>query len=142
MERQVRTAFLAGGELARHSKVSKQLAPPNWRGNYGAQPLDTLSLRTLRGFQRIEALRRGLYITLHMRGKIAPSKDPFGGWISVELAIFALRVLHNIPTPFALLNNGMTGPSVEAAARLFHKETIHTRFDRHTFHRFALPFSV
>jgi len=83
-----------------------------------------------------------LYITLHMGGEIAPSEDPFGCWISVELAIFALRVLHNIPTPFAVLHNGMTGSSVEAAARLFHKETVHTRFDRNTFHRFVLPFYV
>jgi len=75
-----------------------------------------------------------------MGGEIAPSEDPFGCWISVELAIFALRVLHNIPTPFAVLDNGMTGSSVEAAACLFHKETIYTRFDRNTFHRFALPF--
>ena len=72
-----------------------------------------------------------------MSGEIAPSKDPFGGWISVELAIFALRVLHDIPTPFAVLNNGMTGSAVEAAARLFHKETVQTRFDRYTFHRFT-----
>jgi hypothetical protein len=34
----------------------------------------------------------------------------------------------------------MTGSSIEAAARLFHKETVRTRFDRNTFHRFALPF--
>ena len=77
-----------------------------------------------------------------MGGKIAPSKDPFGGWISVELAIFALRVLHDIPTPFAVLNNGMTGSAVETAARLFHKETVYPRFDRNTFHRFTLPFYV
>jgi len=101
-----------------------------------------LALRTLRGFQRIKALGRGLYITLHMGGEIAPSEDPFGCWISVELAIFALRVLHDIPTPFTALDDGMTGPSVEAAARLFHKEAVRTRFDRHTFHRFVLPFSV
>jgi len=104
--------------------------------------LDTLSLRTLRGFQRIEALGRGLYITLHMGGKIAPSEDPFGCWISVELAISALRILHDIPTAFAALDNGMTGSSVEATARLFHKETVRTRFDCDTFHRFALPFYV
>jgi hypothetical protein len=36
----------------------------------------------------------------------------------------------------------MTGSSVEAAARLFHKETVQTRFDRNTFHRFVLPFYV
>ena len=72
-----------------------------------------------------------------MGGKIAPSKDPFGCWISVELAILALRVLHDIPTPFAALDNRMTGSSIEAAARLFHKETVYTRFDRHTFHRFT-----
>jgi hypothetical protein len=101
-----------------------------------------LSLRTLRGFQRIEALGGGLHITLYMGGKIASPKDPFGGWISIELAIFALRVLRDIPTPFTVLNNGMTGPSIEAAARLFHKETVRTRFDRDTFHRFALPFYV
>lgn len=77
-----------------------------------------------------------------MGSEIAPSEDPFGCWISVELAIFALRVLHNISTPFAVLDNGMTGSSVEAAARLFHKETVRTRFDCDTFHRFALPFYV
>jgi hypothetical protein len=77
-----------------------------------------------------------------MGGEIAPPKDPFGGWISVELAIVALRVLHDIPTPFAGFNNGMTGSSIEAAARLFHKQTVRTRFDRNTFHRFALPFYV
>jgi len=99
-----------------------------------------LPLRTLRGFQRIEALGRGLYITLRMGGEIAPSEDPFGRWIRVELAILALRVLHDIPTPFAVLNNGMTGSSIEAATRLFHKETVRTRFDRNTFHRLALPF--
>ena len=77
-----------------------------------------------------------------MGGEIAPSEDPFGCWISVELAIFALRVLYDIPTPFTALDDGMTGTSVEAAARLFHKETVHTRFDRHTFHRFTLPFYV
>jgi hypothetical protein len=75
-----------------------------------------------------------------MRGEIAPAKDPFGCWISVELAIFALRVPHDISTPFAALNNGMTGSPVEAAAGLFHEETIHTRFDRDTFHRCSLPF--
>jgi hypothetical protein len=34
----------------------------------------------------------------------------------------------------------MTGSSIEAATRLFHKETVRTRFDRNTFHRLALPF--
>jgi hypothetical protein len=77
-----------------------------------------------------------------MGGKIAPSEDPFGCWISVELAISALRILHDIPTAFAALDNGMTGSSVEATARLFHKETVRTRFDCDTFHRFALPFYV
>ena len=96
-----------------------------------------MSLRTLGGFERVKALGGGLHVTLHMGGEIAPSEDPFGGWISVELAIFALRVLHDIPTPFAALDNGMTGSAVEAAARLFHKETVHTRFDRNTFHRFT-----
>ena len=75
-----------------------------------------------------------------MGGEIAPSEDPFGCWISVELAIFALRMLYDIPTPFAALDNGMTGSSIEAAARLFHKETVRTRFDRDTFHRFAQSF--
>jgi hypothetical protein len=36
----------------------------------------------------------------------------------------------------------MTGSSIEAAARLFHKETVRTRFDRHTFHRFTRSFYV
>jgi hypothetical protein len=102
--------------------------------------LDALPLRTLRGFQRIETLGRGLHITLHMSRKIAPPEDPFGCWISVELAIFALGVLYDIPTPLAGLNNGMAGSPIEAAARLFHKETVRTRFNRHAFHRFALSF--
>ena len=106
-------------------------------GLFDTLSLDTLSLRTLRGFQRIEALGRGLHITLHMGGEIAPSEDPFDCWIGVELAICTLRVLHDIPTPYAVLDNGMTGSSIEAAARRFHKETVRTRFDRHTFHRFA-----
>jgi len=75
-----------------------------------------------------------------MGGEIAPAKDPFGRWIGVELAIFALPILHDIPTPFAALDNGMTGSPVEAAACLFHKDTICTRFNRDTFHRFSIPF--
>src|SRR5882672_10326021 len=75
-----------------------------------------------------------------MGGEIAPSKYPFGHWISIELTIFALRVLHDIPTPFAVLDNGMTGSAVEAAPCLLHKDTVRTRFDRDTFHRFLLSF--
>ena len=101
---------------------------------------DTLSLRTLRGFERIKALSGGLHITLYVGGEIAPSKNPFGRWISIELAIFALSILHDIPATFTGIDNGMTGSPVEAAAGLFHKETVHTRFDRDTLHRFALPF--
>ena len=75
-----------------------------------------------------------------MGGEIAPSKDPFGCWISVELAIFALLILHDIPTSFAGLDNGVTGSPIEAAACLFHKDTLYTRFNRDTFHRFSLSF--
>ena len=75
-----------------------------------------------------------------MGGEIAPSKEPFGRWISVELAIVALLVLHDIPTPFAGIDNGMTGASVEAAACLFHKDAVRARFNCDTFHRFAIPF--
>jgi hypothetical protein len=77
-----------------------------------------------------------------MGGEIAPSKHPFGRWIGIELTIFALRVLHDIPTPFAAFDNGMTGSTVEAAACLLHKDTVYTRFDRETFHRFALSFFI
>ena len=97
-------------------------------------------MRTLRGFERVKALGGGLYVTLHMGGEIAPSREPFGRWISVELAIFALRILHDIPTPFAGLDNRMTGSPVEAAACLFHKDTVRARFNRDTFHRFSIPF--
>src|SRR5215831_54279 len=141
MESQARTAFLAGGKSHGRSRIRQQLAPPNWQGNGGTPHLEALSLRALRGFQRIKALGRGLHITLYMSGEIAASKNPFGGWISVELAICALRVLHDISAPFAVLNNGMTGSAVETAAGFFHKETVHTRFDRDTFHRFSLSFS-
>ena len=122
--------------------MTRQLAPPNWRGNCGAPHLDTLSLRTLRGFERVKTLGRGLHITLHMGGEITPSKEPFGRWISVELAIFALLIFHDIPTPFAGIDNGMTGTPIEAAACLFHKDAVRTRFNRETFHRFSIPFYV
>jgi hypothetical protein len=75
-----------------------------------------------------------------MGGEITPSKDPFRRWIGVELAIFTLLILHHIPTPFAGIDNRMTGSTVEAAASFFHKQTICTRFDRDTFHRFSIPF--
>jgi hypothetical protein len=99
-----------------------------------------LSLRTLRDFERVKALSGGLHITLYVGGEIAPSKNPFGRWIGIELAIFALPILHDIPTPFAGIDNGMTGSPVEAAACLFHKDAIRTRFNRDTFHRFSIPF--
>ena len=140
MESQARTGFLAGEEPDGRSKVRKQLAPPNWRGNCGAQHLGTLSLPTLRGFERVKALGGGLHVTPHMGGKVAPSKEPFDRWISVELTIFALLILHDIPTPFAGIDNGMTGAPVEAAAGLFHKDTVRIRFNRDAFHRFSIPF--
>ena len=99
-----------------------------------------MSLRTLRGFERVKALGGGLYVTLHMGGEIAPAKDPFGRWIGVELAIAALLILHDIPTPLAGIDNGMTGSPIEAAAGLFHKDTMRTRFNRDTFHRFSILF--
>jgi len=101
---------------------------------------DTLSQRTLRSFKRVKALGGGLHVTFYMGGEIAPSKDPFGRWIGIELAIFALLILHHIPTPFTGLDNRMTGSAVETAASFFHKQTICTRFDRDTFHRFSIPF--
>jgi hypothetical protein len=77
-----------------------------------------------------------------MGGEIAPSKHPFGRWIGIELTIFALCVLHDIPTPFAAFDNGMTGSSVKAATCLLHKSTVYTRFNRETFHRFSLSFFI
>ena len=132
MASQVRTAFLAREEPGSRSIVcpTEQL----WKCS------NTLFLRTLRGFEGVEALGGGLHFTFHMGGEIAPSKDPFGRWIGVELAIFALPMLHDIPTPFAGIDNGMTGSPVEAAACLFHKDTIRTWFNRDTFHRFSILF--
>src|SRR5262249_57081869 len=102
--------------------------------------LDTLPLRTLRGFQWVETLGRWLDFALHMGRKIAPPKDPFRRWISVDLAILAVVVLHDVPTPFARFDNGTAGSPIEATTRLFHKEAVHTRFNRDTFHRFAGSF--
>jgi len=102
--------------------------------------LDPLTLATLRGFQRVETLGRYLDFTLGMGSKIAPPQDPFRPWISVDLAILAIVVLHDVPTPFAGLDNRTTGSSVEATARLFHKSAVRTRFNRDTFHRFAQSF--
>ena len=107
---------------------------------WNALALDALALRTLRGFQRVDALGGWLDFALDMRGEIAPPKDPFRGWISVDLAILAVVVLHDVPTPFAALNDGTTGSSVEATARLFHKDAVHTRLNRDTFHRFVRSF--
>ena len=102
--------------------------------------LDALALRTLRGFQRVEALGRWLNFAFDMRGEIAPSKDPFRRWISVDLAILAVVVLHGVPTPFAGLNDGTTGSAIEATARLFHKDAVQTRLNRDTLHRFVRSF--
>ena len=63
--------------------------------------LDALSLRTLGGFQWVETLGRWLDSALGMGGEIAPPKDPFRRWISVDLAILAIVVLHDVATPFA-----------------------------------------
>jgi hypothetical protein len=102
--------------------------------------LDTLALRTLRSFQRVDALGRCLDFTLGMRGEIAPSKDPFRRWIRVDLAILAIVVLYDVPTPFTRLDNGTTGSSIEATACFFHKNAVHTRFNRDTFHCFVWSF--
>ena len=114
--------------------------PQSDQGKCNALALDTLALRTLRGFQRVDTLGRWLDFALDMRGEIAPSKDPFRRRISVDLAILATVVLHDVPTPFAALNDGTTGSSIEATARLFHKDAVQTRFDRDTFHRFVRSF--
>ena len=132
MASQVRTAFLAREEPGSRSIVCPTEQP--------GKCSNTLFLRTFRGFEGIKALGGGLHVTLHMGGKIAPSKEPFGRWISVELAISALLILHDIPTPCAGIDNGMTGAPVEAAACLFHKDTVRTWFNRNAFHRFSIPF--
>src|SRR2546426_11680795 len=75
-----------------------------------------------------------------MGGKIAPPKGPFRRWISIDLAILAIVVLHDVPTPFAALDNRTTGSPIEATARLFHKSAVRTRFNRDTFHRFVWSF--
>ena len=77
---------------------------------------------------------------LGMGGKIAPPKGPFRRWISIDLAILAIVVLHDVPTPFAALDNRTTGSPIEATARLFHKSAVRTRFNRDTFHRFVWSF--
>ena len=82
----------------------------------------------------------GLHVTFYMGGEIAPSKDPFGRWVGVELAIAALLIHHHISTPFTGLDNRMTGAAVKAAASFFHEEAICTWFDRNTFHYFSIPF--
>ena len=75
-----------------------------------------------------------------MGGEIAPPQDPFRRWISIDLAILAIVVLDDVPTPFAGLDNGTTGSPIEATARLFHKSTVRTWFNRNTFHRFVWSF--
>src|SRR5215471_2406649 len=131
MESRARTAFLASaGSGAAPCRVPQS----------DQEQLDTLALRTLRGFQRVETLGRWLHFALGMGGEIASPKDPFRRWISIDLAILAIVMLHDVPTPFAGLDNRTTGSPIEATARLFHKSAVRTRFNRDTFHRFAQSF--
>jgi hypothetical protein len=83
-----------------------------------------------------------LYISLDVGGEIAPSKHPFGRWIGIELTVFALPILHDISTPFAAFDDGVTGSAVEATTCLLHKNTVDTRFNRDTFHRCSLSFFI
>ena len=136
MESRVRTAFLASEELEGRPMPGTQ----SDQEICNALALDTLALRTLRGFQRVNTLGRWLNFALGMRGEIAPSQDPFRRWISVDLAILAIVVFHDVPAPFACFDNGTTGSSIEATARLFHKHALHTRFNRDTFHRCVRSF--
>ena len=92
MESRARTAFLASEE----SEAAPCRVPQSDQGT-----LDALSLRTLRGFQGVETLGRWLDVALGMGGEIAPPKDPFRRWISVDLAILAIVVLHDVATPYA-----------------------------------------
>src|SRR5215831_9046540 len=75
-----------------------------------------------------------------MGGEIAPPKDPFRRWISIDLAILTMIMLNDVPTSFACLDYRTTGPPIEATACLFHKNTVRTRFNGDTFHRFASSF--
>ena len=97
MESRARTAFLA----SEGSGAAPCCVPQSDQGKCDTLALDTLALRTLRGFQWVETLGRWLDFALGMGGEIAPPKDPFRRWISVDLAILAIVMLHDVPTPFA-----------------------------------------
>ena len=75
-----------------------------------------------------------------MGGEIASSEDPLRGRISINLAILPVVILHDVGAPFTGLDNGTTGATIEATARLFHEDTVGTRFNRDTFHRCSIPF--
>ena len=136
MERQARTAFLDGGGSGGRSVFCSTERPER----ADTLALDTLALRTLRGFQGVETLGGRLHFPLRMGSEIAPPKDPFRRWISVDLAILAMLVLHDVAAPFTGLDNGATGTAIEATACLFHKDTVCTWFNRDTFHRLCRPF--
>ena len=102
--------------------------------------LDTLALRTLRGFQGVKTLGRGLDFALGMGGEITPPEDPFRRWISVDPAVSAVILFQDVATPFAGLDNRTTGSTIKATAGLFHKDAVRTRFNRDTFHCFARSF--
>lgn len=89
------------GQEQRFLQVRTQGAAPCRIPQSDQGTLDALALRTLRGFQWVETLGRCLDAALGMGGEIAPPKDPFRRWISVDLAIPAIVMLHDVATPFA-----------------------------------------
>jgi len=128
------------GQEQRFLQVQSRGAAPCYVPQSDRGMLDALSLRTLRGFQWVKALSRGLDFALGMGSEITPPKDPLRRWISIDLAILAVVMLHDVPTPCAGLDNGTTGSPIEATARLFHKDAVRTRFNGDTFHRCARSF--
>lgn len=103
--------------------------------------LHPLTLGPFRGFEGIDTLGRWLHFTLGMRGEIAATEDPLGGWIRIELAKVTCGLLGDIAAALAGVDHRMASATVEAAARFFHKNTVGTWFNRGTFHRYSLPLS-
>jgi len=87
-------------------------------------------------FQRVDLLMgdRRCPCSLHVRGQVATSAQPFGSRIRTNLAITPVRVLQNLPASLALLNDLVAGSAVERASFRSHEDALHALLDCRAFH--------
>jgi hypothetical protein len=77
---------------------------------------------------------------LDVCGKIAGPFCPFGGGLTIGLAIGTGLKFHHAITPFAGLYDGITSPTVIGTAVLLHEDAFCSYLDRLTNHGYLPPF--